>query len=168
MYVLIGIICVVIAGIAGYLYALRDIHDLTSTSVRKEEIKKPEEIETVVAKSIEKKETQETPTAQEGGKKEVQTGVEIQPGEEPLQADVEDSIKKEPVKKDIIVVAKIAANVRIRPDINSPRIAMIFRGETTPILDEKLDRRGMKWYKIVLYGKREGWIADSVVVVKNQ
>lgn len=168
LYLLIGIICVIIAGIAGYFYALRDIHDVTSTAVRKEEIKQPQEIETVATKSVEKKETQETPIAQEGGKKEVQTGEEIQPGEEPLKTDVDDSIKKEPVKRDIIVVAKIAANVRVRPDINSPRIAMIFRGENTPILDEKLDRRGMKWYKIVLYGKREGWIADSVVVVKNQ
>jgi type II secretory pathway predicted ATPase ExeA len=64
------------------------------------------------------------------------------------------------------VVIAAAANIRVAPGVESPRFAMLFEGETVRVLDEREDDTGMKWYKITLYGNRQGWIADSVVTFK--
>jgi type II secretory pathway predicted ATPase ExeA len=70
--------------------------------------------------------------------------------------------KKKPLKE--VVVSKDAANVRLQPDIRAQRIGMIFRGERLRVADEKIDREGEKWYKVTLYGERQGWIAALTVV----
>ena len=49
--------------------------------------------------------------------------------------------------------------------MESQRILSIVKGEILAITDEKTDRTGMKWYKVVLYNNREGWISDSVVTI---
>ncbi|NLW34568.1 MAG: SH3 domain-containing protein [Syntrophorhabdus aromaticivorans] len=64
------------------------------------------------------------------------------------------------------VINKLAANIRTRPDLNSPRFAMLFQGETVKILDETFDDNGKKWYKIPVLGRREGWISETVVTLK--
>ena len=62
-------------------------------------------------------------------------------------------------------VNKDAANVRNAPYLQSQRIGMIFRGESLDIIEERTDGTGTKWYKILLYGNREGWISSTVVAV---
>jgi len=66
-----------------------------------------------------------------------------------------------PQKEVIVVVEK--ANIRSGPDILFPRIGMIFGGEVIKVNEERRDKNGNKWYKILLYGDKEGWISESVV-----
>ena len=69
-------------------------------------------------------------------------------------------------KERVAVVTAEAGNVREAPDVNAPRIGVIFRDETIRILDEKPDRGGAKWYKVILYGNREGWISERVLEMR--
>jgi general secretion pathway protein A len=64
------------------------------------------------------------------------------------------------------VINKIAANIRTRPDINAPRFAMLFQGETVKVIDETRDDQGQKWYKIIVLGRRIGWVSEAVVTIK--
>jgi hypothetical protein len=57
------------------------------------------------------------------------------------------------------------AIIRSAPYSDSQRIVTIYKGEMLPIEDEATDHSGMKWYKVLLYNDREGWISDRVVVV---
>lgn len=66
------------------------------------------------------------------------------------------------------IVNKDAANVRNAPYLQSQRIGMIFRGESLNIIEERTDGTGTKWYKVLLYGNREGWISSTVVVVSSK
>lgn len=66
-----------------------------------------------------------------------------------------------------LVVTKGRANIRSAPDIFSPRVGVIFKGESLKIIEEKKDEKGDIWYKIPLYGDKEGWISDSVVRVSE-
>ena len=62
-----------------------------------------------------------------------------------------------------VTVNREAANVRSEPDIASPRIGTIMKGETLTILAEKTDDRNLKWYKIKFFENRAGWIASTLV-----
>ncbi len=73
--------------------------------------------------------------------------------------------KKESKPERYAVVNKDAVNVRNAPHLQSQRIGIIFRGESLSVIEERTDGTGTKWYKILLYGNREGWISDTVVVV---
>ena len=64
------------------------------------------------------------------------------------------------------VIKTDAANVRVSPNINGQRIGMIMNGQRIRVLDEKTDRDGERWYKILLYGEKYGWISASTVAVK--
>ncbi len=64
------------------------------------------------------------------------------------------------------VVIKDAANVRIAPGLESLRIGMIFKGATLRVVGEQPDNNNAKWYKVILYENKEGWISESVVSVK--
>jgi hypothetical protein len=64
------------------------------------------------------------------------------------------------------VINKLAANIRTRPDLSAPRFAMLFQGETVRIIDEPRDDQGQKWYKIIILGRRIGWVSESVVTLK--
>jgi len=57
------------------------------------------------------------------------------------------------------------ANVRSAPYMEAQRILSIVKGEILAITDEKTDRAGMKWYKVILYNNREGWISENVVTI---
>ena len=73
-------------------------------------------------------------------------------------------IQPKPVK--YAMVSTKAANIRGAPDIASPRIGMIFEGETVKIVDETNDLDGGRWYKFYFYGDREAWISGKVVTLK--
>jgi len=63
-----------------------------------------------------------------------------------------------------IVIAE-GANVRSGPYLEAQRILTIVKGELLTVAGEKTDQTGMKWYKVILYNSREGWIADKVVTI---
>ncbi len=63
------------------------------------------------------------------------------------------------------IVNTDGATIRSAPYSDSQRILTIYKGEMLPIEDEATDHSGMKWYKVLLYNDREGWISDRVVVV---
>ncbi len=75
--------------------------------------------------------------------------------------------KKEskPKVKRAAIINIDGANVRSAPYMESQRILSIVKGEILAITDEKTDRTGMKWYKVILYNNREGWISENVVTI---
>jgi uncharacterized protein (DUF2164 family) len=166
VYAVLAIIFVIVAGTIGYYYAFQGMKDSSTVIVRKEIEKQPQESKVEKNIGIEKVEKADTPLSKDSEQAVAKKEEEKQPQAEEVQKDMD--IKKTDLPTREAVVSKIAANIRIRPDIRSPRIAMLFREETVKILSHKTDRDGMKWYKIHLYGNREGWIADSVVTVRQQ
>ncbi len=79
----------------------------------------------------------------------------------------EDMKKKQEIKR-LAVVSVNLANVRAAPSLESSRILTIVRGEKLPIVDEKTDDAGTKWYGVSLYGNRTGWIASTVANSTNK
>jgi len=63
------------------------------------------------------------------------------------------------------IVSVEGANVRSAPYLEAQRILNITKGEMLTVTDERTDHTGMKWYKVLLYNNREGWIADKVVSI---
>lgn len=86
---------------------------------------------------------------------------------EPTKKEVTEP-RKELKPERYAVVNKDAVNVRNAPYLQSQRIGIIFRGESLNIIDERTDGTRTKWYKVLLYGNREGWISDTVVVVLSK
>ncbi len=80
------------------------------------------------------------------------------------QEETKTETRPEP-QKEVVVIAQ-GANIRGAPDINAARIGVIFEGEIIKIIEERHDSKGNKWYKIPLYGGKEGWISESVVRVR--
>jgi len=102
-------------------------------------------------------------------KKEIETPIknrEIQ-REIPSKPIVDEAkkIKEKPLSLKKLITIKEGVNIRSAPDILSPRVGMIFKGETIEILDEKKDKKGEIWYRIPLYGEKEGWISERVVKI---
>ena len=84
----------------------------------------------------------------------------------PEKAKVESVAQKTAPSTRQAVVIKDAANVRIAPGLESLRIGMIFKGAALRVVGEQSDKDNAKWYKVILYENREGWISESVVSVK--
>jgi uncharacterized protein YgiM (DUF1202 family) len=63
------------------------------------------------------------------------------------------------------VVSVDRANVRERPGIDAPVVGAVDKGVRVRIEGEKVDQNGGKWFKVVLQGRREGWMSDRVLVV---
>ncbi len=137
---------------------------------------------TVVAKELEKTEApKKQPPAENPQNPPESTEPQLQnpaaaqnPSETGSEKDVISAFREEMKKKNdhaydrVAVVKADAANIRSAPDLESPRILTIVRGEILPILDEKNDAAGMKWYKVGLYGNRTGWIASVVANATNK
>ncbi|MCX5803705.1 MAG: SH3 domain-containing protein [Proteobacteria bacterium] len=166
VYAVLAIVFVIVAGTIGYYYTFQGMKDSGIVVVKKEIEKQPQESKVEKNIGIEKVEKADTTLSKDSEPVVAKKEDVKQPQEEEVQKDTD--IKKADLPTKEAIVSKIAANIRISPDIRSPRIAMLFRGETVKILSHKTDRDGMKWYKIHLYGNREGWIADSVVTVRQQ
>ncbi len=73
----------------------------------------------------------------------------------------------EPVKTRKGLVIAEAGNIRSSPDIDSPRIGVIFQGEKIDILEEKTDHDESRWYKIKVYGEKDGWISERVISLQQ-
>jgi type II secretory pathway predicted ATPase ExeA len=170
------IIAVLLSGIMGYRYAFAP----RKTSVVMKETEKKQSVAEPVSES---KGSQDEKPAQDFSTEETQKPSKeifavVEPSAQKVAAPL---LPKEPVAqreqktgKNVAVetvreavINKLAANIRTRPDLNAPRFAMLFQGETVKILDETLDdNNGTKWYKIPVLGRREGWISETVVTLK--
>ncbi|MGD9576959.1 MAG: AAA family ATPase [Syntrophorhabdus sp.] len=119
-----------------------------------------------------------TETAPE--KKEVPLEEVVIPPEQPKRLEIPKPPREPAAKKELplmpsepqgpvrdAVINKLAANIRTRPDLNAPRFAMLFQGETVRIIDETTDEKGEKWYKIIVLGRRIGWVSETVVTLKQ-
>jgi outer membrane biosynthesis protein TonB len=84
----------------------------------------------------------------------------------PEKAKVESAAQKTAPSTRQAVVIKDAANVRIAPGLESLRIGMIFKGAALRVVGEQSDKDNARWYKVILYENREGWISESVVSIK--
>jgi len=113
-------------------------------------------------------------------KKEVPLQEVVIPAEQPKRAEIPKPPREPAAKREIpliipesqgsvrdAVINKLAANIRTRPDLNAPRFAMLFQGETVRIIDEMTDDKGEKWYKIIVLGRRVGWVSETVVTLKQ-
>ena len=112
-------------------------------------------------------------------KKEVLLQEVVIPPEQPKRVEIPKPPREPAAKREIpliipesqgsvrdAVINKLAANIRTRPDLNAPRFAMLFQGETVRIIDETTDDKGEKWYKIIVLGRRIGWVSETVVTLK--
>ncbi|OPY66686.1 MAG: Archaeal ATPase [Syntrophorhabdus sp. PtaU1.Bin050] len=168
-------IAVVLLGIMGYRYAFmpKKAGTVVAEAGKKESVDKP---------AVESKESREEKTTEDfGAGKAQESPKEILIAAEPLRQKAETPLlpggpvarrEQKSTKNEVAgqvreaVVNKLAANIRTRPDLDAPRFAMLFQGETVKILDEASDDNGEKWYKIPVLGRREGWISETVVTLK--
>ena len=148
------------------------------------EIAKQESIETKKDIQEPQKETKDTPAEKPVSssvpeKKEAPLQEVIIQPEQPKRVEIPKPLREPLAKKEPptitsepqgpvrdAVINKLAANIRTRPDLNAPRFAMLFQGETVRIIDETTDEKGEKWYKIIVLGRRIGWVSESVVTLK--
>jgi type II secretory pathway predicted ATPase ExeA len=113
-------------------------------------------------------------------KKEIPLEEVVIPPEQPKRLEIPKPPRQPEAKKELplmpselqgpvrdAVINKLAANIRTRPDLNAPRFAMLFQGETVRIIDETTDEKGEKWYKIIVLGRRIGWVSETVVTLKQ-
>jgi type II secretory pathway predicted ATPase ExeA len=129
---------------------------------------------TLAVKAPEKPKVEAAPTPEQNGRQEtitektdIVTPVGKEAGEIRSEKDVADTYREEgkPKTTRAAVVNVDGANVRSAPNIEAQRILTIVKGEILTVTDEKTDSSGMKWYKVLLYNNRDGWIADRVVTV---
>ncbi len=133
---------------------------------------------TVIIKEVPKPEVPKEPAVENAQSKDQQEPAETPPQaaqadtapEKDVIAAFRDEMKKknESTRNRVAVVNASAANVRSGPGLESPRILTIVQGEILPILDERSDSTGMKWYKVSLYGNRTGWIASIVATATTK
>lgn len=132
---------------------------------------------TVIIKEVERPEVPKKPApatppvqnTEEPAKTEPAGQLSFEPGSQKdiIESFREDTKKRREASRYAVVTVE-SANVRSAPDIESSRILTIVRGERLPIIGEKEDSDGMKWYKVNLYGSRTGWIASIVAEAKNR
>lgn len=72
-----------------------------------------------------------------------------------------------PDSKKYAVVKVSAANIRAEPHIKADKIGLAYKGERLVISGEGMDNAGMKWYKLNVYGNRDGWIAHWIVTLEE-
>jgi len=163
VFITLLILLFIFIGAAGYRFVLAT--------------KQPQD--TVIIKEVEKPETPREPAVENPQPKDqtetaevkppAQTPAEAAPEKDVIAAFKEEMKKKHETSRNRVAVVKAsAANVRSGPGLESPRILTIVQGEILPILDERSDSTGMKWYKVSLYGNRSGWIASQVATATTK
>jgi type II secretory pathway predicted ATPase ExeA len=152
VYVILALIALILAGTVGYFYV--------SDSLARKRIAAAEAAKTERMEKLPKEEAGEKP---EG--KAASPVPEAKPPVSPGETGTEKKAFP-PEKARTAVVLAEAGNVRSAPELDAPRIGVIFKDETIRIVDEKADRDGGKWYMFLLYGEKEGWISDRVVEVR--
>ncbi|GAB4415791.1 MAG: hypothetical protein OHK0032_11920 [Thermodesulfovibrionales bacterium] len=85
---------------------------------------------------------------------------------EPIQKDTQGVKEQTRQRRDAVVIVR-SANLRLRPSLDSERVAWASRGVTLEIVDDFVEPSGKKWYKVRTSDGRECWIADKVVEVKT-
>jgi type II secretory pathway predicted ATPase ExeA len=157
----IVIIFFVFLGAMGHrLFSSRESTGITATAVK---IPEKPKIEALPAT---------TPTSQQNSQRDTTTEkietaalTDKETGETKNGKDILFNEEKKPKPTRAAVVNVDGANVRSAPYLDSQRILTIVKGEMLTIADEKTDLTGMKWYKVLLYNNRDGWISDKVVTI---
>jgi len=70
--------------------------------------------------------------------------------------------KQKELKKTITVTSQ-AATIRLRPSLDSQPLTWVSKDIVFEIKDETTDDAGKKWYKVMTWKGKEGWLADKVV-----
>jgi type II secretory pathway predicted ATPase ExeA len=153
IYVILALVALILAGTVSYFY-------LTDSLARKR----------ILATEAAKTELKEKVLAEEGKEgPETREAKEAREAKEPAPMREEKEKKKDsplsPVRTAVVVAE--AGNIRSAPDLEAPRIGVIFKDETIRVMDEKVDGKNGKWYMVLLYGGKEGWISDRVVEVRE-
>ncbi|OPY03210.1 MAG: Serine/threonine-protein kinase D [Syntrophorhabdus sp. PtaB.Bin047] len=155
------ILLFIFIGAAGYRFVLATKQPQNTIVIK--EVQKPEVPKEPAVESAQPKDQQET------GETRPQTQAEAPPEKDVIAAFKDEMKKKnESTQNRVAIVRAPAANIRSGPGIESQRILTIVQGEILPILDERSDNTGMKWYKVGLYGNRTGWIASQVATATTK
>jgi general secretion pathway protein A len=153
VFMVLAIVFCILAGLGGYYLA-------SGPGTEKKEAGKvaivqiPETTAPEVAKEVTEKIVKEDGT---GG-----TDAPVQPDVGKAPAGIDKEIANFRKAKMGLVIAE-AGNIRSAPDIRSQRIGVIFEDEKIEIIGEQTDQEGSTWYKIKLYGEKEGWISERVI-----
>ncbi len=152
VFIVLAVLSIIVASIAGYHYLSPS---LTTRKIAATEAPKPEPPAKVVPDN-------EVPKPDAG---------EAAPPAD-SKADVSGSkgetkeAEKPGIPERTATVVADGAIIRSAPDLRSPRIGLIPRNETIKIVGDQEGKDGRKWYMVILYGTKEGWISDSVVAVR--
>jgi len=162
------ILLFIFIGAAGYRFVLATKQPQNTVIVK--EVQRPEVVPKEPAvENAQAKDQQEAAEVKSQAQASAQTSTDATPEKDVIAAFKEEMKKKHETSGNRVAVVRApAANVRSGPDIDSPRILTIVQGEILPILDERSDNTGMKWYKVSLYGNRTGWIASLVATATTK
>ncbi len=127
-----------------------------------EPAKETEEQDTAQVSGTEASKEKVTDVSSEGTPQK-QTLADAVRAQKDIIADYKEELKSRPERS--AIVNKDSVNVRTGPGLDSPRILTIVKGEILHVVEERRDKEGMKWYKVLLYNDRVGWISDTVVVL---
>jgi type II secretory pathway predicted ATPase ExeA len=177
LLVVTALVLLIIIGFR-YVFFQKKDSDVIETAKQADTVTTTKEIQAPLkeAKGAEEQKTAREPVAE---KKELPPKEVAPPVELPKKVVIPQEPREPTVKRELTsvpeslgpvreaLVNKLAANIRTRPDLSAPRFAMLFQGETVRIIDETTDDKGEKWYKIVVLGRRIGWISEQVVTIKQ-
>ncbi|HHL39182.1 MAG TPA: DUF2075 domain-containing protein [Deltaproteobacteria bacterium] len=66
------------------------------------------------------------------------------------------------------IVNVSSANIRSEPSIDGERVGVAFRSQRLPLTGETRGERGIRWYRVRLYGDTEGWISGNVLTLVQE
>jgi type II secretory pathway predicted ATPase ExeA len=177
LLVITALVLLIIIGFR-YVFFQKKGSDVTETAKQESTLETSKEVQEpqkdVKGTQEEKTIREPAPEKKEASPKEVTIPVDL-----PKKVEIPQTFREPTVKKELplitpesigpardAVINKLAANIRTRPDLAAPRFAMLFQGETVRIIDETTDDKGQKWYKIIVLGRRIGWVSESVITLK--
>ncbi len=64
-----------------------------------------------------------------------------------------------------IAVVKEDANIREKPSLEARRVGIVMKGQRLPVLGNRIDSAGNKWYKVRMFGNKEVWISAELVTL---
>ncbi len=67
-----------------------------------------------------------------------------------------------------LALVKEDANIRSAPDISSQRVGIVLKGQKVPVIGQLTDQKGKRWFKIRLFGDRDGWISADLVSIQPE
>jgi type II secretory pathway predicted ATPase ExeA len=147
-----------LAGAAGYAYvAGLLLHGWTATERERDAVQEPQKTREAHPgpPSAPQEQARTSPEAPAGG-------APVAPGGTAR----EEVPARLPFRDLVVMVSK--ANVRGAPGLDSPVVGAAEKGNRLSAEEERMGEEGYRWYRIALDGDREGWIAETVVIVVRE